>query len=216
VTSAGLERVSHVSDHQESQDPSMTGERSMTRQLFLFRFPAFAAALLLGAAPVFAVEMPARKPGLWEMKLPDGTVLAWRGQPNIEKTSPPAPGMTMQHCTDETTDKQMNSAFLLTNESCSTNEIQKTATGYIIDAVCTVGSVSMTSHAEITGDFDSAYTIKYGSQSQGDRSGAPRNPTTIEAKWLGACKPDQKPGDIVMPRGYKMNVKDTMKGPPPK
>ena len=34
---------------------------------------------------------------------------------------------------------------------------------------------------------------------------------TIEAKWLGACKPDQKPGDIVMPGGYKMNIKDAEK-----
>ena len=40
--------------------------------------------------------------------------------------------------------------------------------------------------------------------------GAPRDTVTkIEAKWLGACKPDQKPGDIVMPGGgFKLNVKD--------
>jgi hypothetical protein len=185
----------------------------MTRQLFLFRFPAFAAALLLGTAPVFAVEMPARKPGLWEMKLPDGAVIVWRGQRNAEKTStPPTLGMMMQHCTDETTDKQLNSAFLLTNESCSRNEIRKTATGYIIDSVCTLGSVSKTSHAEITGDFDSAYTITYVSPGQGGQSGVPRDTvTTIEAKWLGACKPHQKPGDVVMPGGYKINVSDTEK-----
>ena len=30
--------------------------------------------------------------------------------------------------------------------------------------------------------------------------------TTIEAKWVGACKADQKPGDIVMPGGMKMNI----------
>ena len=35
--------------------------------------------------------------------------------------------------------------------------------------------------------------------------------TKIEAKWLGACKPDQKPGDIMMPGGMKMNVKDMEK-----
>ncbi len=34
---------------------------------------------------------------------------------------------------------------------------------------------------------------------------------TIEAKWLGACKSDQKPGDIIMPGGMKMNVKDMEK-----
>ena len=34
------------------------------------------------------------------------------------------------------------------------------------------------------------------------------NTTQLEAKWLGAGKPDQKPGDIMMPGGMKMNVKD--------
>ena len=36
-------------------------------------------------------------------------------------------------------------------------------------------------------------------------------PTKIEAKWLGDCKPNQKPGDIVMPGGFKLNVKDAEK-----
>ena len=50
------------------------------------------------------------------------------------------------------------------------------------------------------------------SHSEGGPAGAPRDTTTtIEAKWLGACKPDQKPGDIVMPGGFKMNVKDMEK-----
>ena len=31
---------------------------------------------------------------------------------------------------------------------------------------------------------------------------------TIEAKWLGACKADQKPGDMIMAGGRKMNIRD--------
>jgi hypothetical protein len=43
-------------------------------------------------------------------------------------------------------------------------------------------------------------------------AGAPRDSTTtIEAKWLGACKSDQKAGDIMMPGGMKMNIKDMEK-----
>ena len=46
----------------------------------------------------------------------------------------------------------------------------------------------------------------------GDRVGVARDSTTtIEAKWLGACKADQKPGDIMMPGGMKMNIKDMEK-----
>ena len=41
--------------------------------------------------------------------------------------------------------------------------------------------------------------------------GKPRG-RRIEAKWLGDCKPGQKPGDIVMPGGgFKLNVKDADK-----
>jgi hypothetical protein len=31
---------------------------------------------------------------------------------------------------------------------------------------------------------------------------------TIAAKWLGACHADQKPGDMIMPGGIKMNLRD--------
>ena len=170
----------------------------MTRQLFSFRI---AAGVVLAALPAWAasaVELPTRKAGLWEMKM--------------VRTGSPLPDMTMQHCTDETTDKAMSSSFSPTSKDmCSKNDIQKTATGYTTDSVCTVGSVSVTSHSETSGDFNSAYTVKVTSHSQGGPSG-PRDTTmTLEAKWVGACKADQKPGDILMPGGRKMNVKDMEK-----
>jgi hypothetical protein len=102
---------------------------------------------------------------------------------------------------------------------CSKQDIQKTATGYVTDSVCTVAGVTMTTHSEILGDFNSAYTVKATSNSQGGSAAVPRDSTTvIEAKWLGACKADQKPGDIMMPGGVKMNIKDMerLKGLMPK
>jgi hypothetical protein len=77
---------------------------------------------LLAVVPAFgarADEMPVRKPGLWEMK--------------ILKTGAALPEMTMQHCTDETTDKQMSTAFSpVAKETCSKRDISKTATGYYL------------------------------------------------------------------------------------
>jgi len=62
-----------------------------------------------------------------------------------------------------------------------------------------------------TGDFNSAYTVKSTSHSEGGPSGAPRDTTTtIEAKWLGPASRSEA-GDIVMPGGFKMNVKDAQK-----
>ena len=121
--------------------------------------------------------------------------------------------MTMQQCTDETTDKEMSTAMSPSGKDiCSKQDIQKTATGYVTDSVCGIAGMTINSKAEITGDFNSAYTVKSTSQSEGGPAGAARDSTTtIEAKWLGACKADQKAGDIMMPGGMKMNIKDMEK-----
>jgi hypothetical protein len=170
----------------------------MTRQLLAF---CLGCSLLawLPAPDARAVEMPVRKAGLWEMKM--------------ARTGSPLPEMTMQHCTDETTDKEMSTGLAPTSkEICSRHDIQQTATGYVTDSVCSAAGISVTSHSDITGDFNSAYTVKTTSHSQGGPAALPRDATTtIEAKWLGACKADQKPGDIVMPGGFKINVKDAEK-----
>ena len=156
--------------------------------------PLLTLALLTPLA-ASAVELPIRKAGLWEMK--------------VARTGSPAPDMTMQHCTDATTDKQMSTSFSPSKDICSKQDVQKTATGYVTDSVCGVAGMTITSHAEITGDFNSAYTVKSTSHSERGPSGVPRDSTTtIEAKWLGPCKADQKPGDIVMPGGVKMNATD--------
>jgi Protein of unknown function (DUF3617) len=171
---------------------------SMTQRPVLFFLLCLGTALLRAPA-ARADEMPLRKPGLWEMK--------------IVKTGSVLPEMTMQHCTDETTDKQMSTAFSpVAKETCSKRDIAKTATGYVSDSVCSVGGATMTSHADLTGDFNSAYTVKSTAHSDKGPASVPRDVTsTIEAKWLGPCKPDQKPGDIVMPGGFKMNIKDAEK-----
>jgi hypothetical protein len=175
----------------------------MARQLVLC---SAICLLALAAAPeARAVDLPVRKAGLWEMK--------------IVRSGSPMPEMTMQHCTDETTDKEMSTAFSpMAKDMCSRQDIQKTATGYVSDSVCGVAGMTVTSHAEITGDFNSAYTVKSTAHSERGPAGAHDTTSTIEAKWLGACKADQKPGDIMMPGGMKMNIKDMdkLKGMIPK
>jgi hypothetical protein len=48
----------------------------------------------------------------------------------------------------------------MAKEICSKQDIQKTATGYVTDSVCGIAGMSIKSHAEIDGDFNSAYTVK--------------------------------------------------------
>jgi hypothetical protein len=193
-----IERGSLSNQGGGSPTKSSAGRASMTRQLLSF-VSVLCLLALLPASDASALDLPVRKAGLWEMK--------------VLRTGSPAPDMTMQHCTDESTDKEMSTAFSpMGKEMCSKQDIQKTATGYVSDSVCGIAGMSITSHAEITGDFNSAYTVKSTAHSERGPTGVPRDSTTtIEAKWLGACKPDQKPGDIVMPGGMKMNIKDMEK-----
>src|SRR6476619_6954471 len=156
---------------------------------------SLSVAGLLAPISAGAVELPVRKAGLWEMK--------------VLNAGAPKPDMTMQQCTDETTDKDMSTSFSpMAKDICSKQDIQKTASGYVSDSVCGVAGMTIKSHAEIIGDFNSAYTVKSTSHSEG---GPRDSATTIEAKWLGACKADQKAGDILMPGGMKINMKDMEK-----
>ena len=100
----------------------------MMRQLLLLC--VFVSALVLvHSNSAEAEDLPTRKAGLWEMK--------------IAKTGAQQPEMTMQHCTDETTDKDMNNTVSpMAKQMCSKQDIRKTATGYTIDAICKVAGVS--------------------------------------------------------------------------
>src|SRR5258707_11024264 len=109
----------------------------MTRQLVSFGL-AVLLPVLLPALEAAAVDLPTRKAGLWEMK--------------VLRTGSPMPDMTMQHCTDESTDKDMSTAVSpMGKDICSKRDIQKTATGYVSDSVCGIAGMSITSHAEIIG-----------------------------------------------------------------
>jgi uncharacterized protein DUF3617 len=160
----------------------------------------FAAAFL--AAPALAQDMPSRKAGLWEMTM----TFEGRG----------APPQTMQQCIDAATDKAMQDMSQgARGQTCSKREVKKVGDTIVFDSVCSTGAGTATSHGVVSGDFNSAYTIKINSK----RSGGPPNMPAetnmnIAAKWLGACKADQKPGDIIMANGMKMNVTDMQRGGP--
>jgi len=101
----------------------------MTRRIFSCGL-ALTLLTLASASSAHAEELPIRKAGLWEMK--------------VLRTGSPMPDMTMQQCTDETTDREMSTAFApMSKDICSRKDIQKTATGYVSDSVCGMAGVSI-------------------------------------------------------------------------
>jgi hypothetical protein len=144
------------------------------------------------AVPASAADLPPRKAGLWEM-----TTTA------NGRTTP------IKQCIDAATDQAMQaSASQSTQRSCSKRDIQKSGDTTTVDSVCTGAGKTLTHHMVITGSFDSNYTMTM--TTEGDGIPVARN-VTIAAKWIGPCAADQKPGDVIMQNGTKMNLVDTQK-----
>ena len=165
----------------------------MRRDLFC------AAVAILIVTPAAALDLPARKAGLWEI------TTTMDGQ-NM-------PAQVAQQCIDAETDKLMNSfGSDMRKDACSKQDVQKVGATFVVDLVCKFGPMTSTSRGVVSGDFNSAYTVKVSSKREGgpNMPGMPdiSNNLTIEAKYLGACAADQKPGDIIMAGGRKMNIRD--------
>jgi Protein of unknown function (DUF3617) len=170
---------------------------------------AVLSALTIAPAisPASALDLPPRKAGLWEVKM------AFEGR-NL-------PPQVVQQCIDAATDKMM-SAFgsNLRQDMCSKQDVQKVGNTLVVDSVCQIGGMTMTSHGVVSGNFNSSYSVKVSSTRTGGPAmpGAPadgKSDMTIEAKWLSACKPDQKPGDMIMADGRKINIVDMQNMMPP-
>jgi hypothetical protein len=151
--------------------------------------------VLLFVGPALAFDLPARKPGLWEIKM------------TFEGSQVPV--QAVQQCIDAATDKLLQEKFSGVHEACSKHDMNRSGSTIVVDSSCKIGNTATTTHAVFEGDFDSAYTVKVSTALEG---GVKKN-MTMQAKWVGACKPDQKPGDIEMPGGMKMNILDMPKTP---
>jgi len=166
----------------------------------MHRYLALFAVCALCAAPAAALDLPLRKAGLWELKMEFG--------------SRQLPAQTMRQCTDAATDRLMNLNFGGSNEqACSKQDMHRNGDTITIDSVCTFGATTITSHAVVTGSFDSAYRVDMTQTREGGPplpGVAPGAPThmTITGKWLGPCAPGQRPGDVTTANGMKMNVLD--------
>ena len=156
-------------------------------------FYSGAAFGLLFAVHAAADDTPARKAGLWEIK----TTIGGRGH-----------AITVKQCVDAATDQMLQSSTgPLAAQACTGREVKKSDTGMTIDSRCSFNGKPASARAVVTGSFDSAYTMTV----TADGKDLPATEMTMEGKWLGACAADQKPGDVVMSNGVKVNVPELQK-----
>jgi len=152
--------------------------------------------VLLCGAPPSAAEELSRKSGLWEVKTSIGNASA--------------PARVVQQCIDPATDVMLQSvAGPFNPATCVRADVQHEAGTTTIDFKCTVAGKSATAHTVVSGSLDSAYTMTVAAQSESLPNG--KMVMTMDGKWLGPCAADQKPGDVVLSNGMKINVPDIAK-----
>ena len=153
--------------------------------------------LVLAAFFAQAQDVPKRKSGLWELKR---TTERTEGKERI-----------VQLCIDEASDNVFRQlAEGMRRESCKTEKVRREGDRLLVDAVCNLGraQVIAKTQAVITGKFDSAYKIESKSTYDPPMRGKAEGSALLEARWLGACKPDQRPGDYILSNGVKLRASD--------
>jgi hypothetical protein len=119
-----------------------------------------------------ALDLPARKPGLWE--------ITW-----IFPNSRRAP-QVMQQCVDAVTDGLLQRFSI--SQRCPFDVIR-------LSSMVVVRPRCLANSSVFEGDFDSAYTVTITSSRDPLSMAAADMTVTQHAKWLGPCTPSQKPGD---------------------
>ena len=179
------------------------------------RRAALVVTAVLFSCPAFALDLPPRKPGLWEM--------TWRP----ERSTRP---LVMRYCVDAATDKALD-PLGTPGARCFAPQVDQSSTAIAVERSCHGTGYRTTSRGTINGSFDSAYKIpfvvrqKLTAATVEIRPGGPvhRDPgseeefrSTLEATWLGPCAADQRPGDMIAENGSKENIVDlqnTASGP---
>ena len=142
----------------------------------------FVAGLCLAAflaTDVLAADMPKRKSGLWEIKV------QMKGVPDMGP---------MLECVDKNSDNLTQQGA---NPDCKLPFVKRSGDKVTVYSECKISESSTISIEYILqGSFDSAYKGTVTTRNRTPQ-GTNASVTNLEARWLGPCKPGQKPGDVI-------------------
>lgn len=153
----------------------------------------FVALGLAGCGQMFGTSSPQRKPGLWEQTL------------QSDRTPKP---LVSQWCFDAASDRQMPVLGRRTGRrgpmaaACKVSN-SRSGADYVMDSHCSFGGASVTSHAVVSGDFTSRYTVTRTSTVTGSPEPGRNGLHKLTETWVfkGACPPDIPAGQVQMPNG---------------
>jgi hypothetical protein len=159
----------------------------------------FLITALIVTRQALAADLPARKPGLWEIKT------------TIEGRNPPT--QVIKQCIDAATDQMtLSIAGPFSPAVCPKREVKSSGDSITVDSACAIGKSTANAHAVISGSFESAYTMTVKSEGPGLPGGAMM--MTVAGNRLGDCTAEQKPGDIIFGNGRTVNILEAQKQVP--
>ena len=92
-------------------------------------------------------------------------------------------------------------------------DTKTTGNKVVVHAVCKIEGSTATTDGVFEGSFDTNYTGTMKTRFTPPLQGMTESNMTQQARWLGPCKPGQKPGDVIMPNMGGFNVNEMMKDP---
>ena len=153
-----------------------------------------ARAAAAAAAP--AQEFPKLKSGLWEVNMTSGK----RDQPRL----------TMM-CLDDSVQREMYTVSTgMMSGMCTKHEIKVVGNKVTTIANCDLGITKMQSQAVMTLTGNTTYHTEAHATFDPPLNGQRESTSIIDGKHVGACKPGQQPGDMTLPGGQTVNVRNLM------
>ena len=163
--------------------------------------PSFSSiATLLGlafAASAQGADPPILKSGLWE----------------VLRTSTQQPERKIQTmmCLDDSVQAQMRDFGMgAAKEMCAQTVPSIEGNRMTVTATCKLGQTTLKSSAVTTFNGNTSYHMDSSATYDPPLGTMKDMKMSIDAKWVGACKPGQQPGDITLETGQTVNVKQMM------
>lgn len=158
--------------------------------------PALALVLALAVPPsaADAQNFPKLKSGLWE------TITSSRGNEKAPHKS------TL--CLDDSVQQEMyRMSTGMMAGMCSKFDIRTAGNRVTTEATCDLGGTKMRSRAVMTLAGNSAYRTEAHTTFDPPFMGNKESTTVIEGRHVGPCKSGQKPGDLTLPGGQTLNIR---------
>jgi hypothetical protein len=147
------------------------------------RLAGLVVALLVAAAALAQADPPRRKSGLWHISI----------------TSSHMPPVQVHECVERNQDDFLAlSSMGEEARACSKHSVRREGANVVSETICKMNGSTVTSRGVFTGSFESAYKADMKATYRPPYEGIAETTMKMEGRWLGACKPGQKPGDTTV------------------